>query len=953
VKGVLGVLLSLLIGVAGWGAPPNENESILPSDLVQAALRWEVMGPGEEVPCEALVLILDGPADRARVEALIEAGYAVSAVSGNYVSVLGPITLYIDEKSGPDALGFVRSTRPYLENWHNTEWEGWTDDQYAMCTGTSSEDAKDAAAEDTWDDVAELLVHATFSYEAMYYEDAIKLYEEALAIARALDEQHAECEVLYNLGRCYLQAELPWHALEAFHEAMGTCLDSDIHEGHILLAMSQAYAELERYAEGIQYSVCAAELFEEDELEIQWALANVQCGKLLLACGCPEDALDHFYDALRMFRVVGGRLRCCETWLEIGKCLAVLGEYQLSLEALENALGIAMEIAWREGEASVHFEMGKVYEALSLYSSALESYTQSQTIYEQCGNHTRAAESRLRLAGLQSSLGEYSRILESVAAAASSLQAALENISHLNPAPGQAYSRPATRVDILLLLASCHAMLGDETSQQQAQMEAVAIANSLQWPIGSRYEAAYQQAATFACKHGLTTEALYISECARARSLLDSLLDPPIVEGELPFAGIGNGQVDGQAIAVAVDSSEELLQPSEAMLEYVIAGNCMYLSVITSASVFEPILVSSDVDQLTIAIVELRHEIEPQTGSADGELFLPDPTAVLAQFYETLLQPALTQLDETIDTLIFIPSGPLWYVPFAALVMTDQPEIEVEGVGLVPMYRPTYLIDQYALAYLPRMTDLETLASCTNDTGVSSFAGFAWSRSYGLYSYDERLVWMLDAFRVCALGELESSHEIHVGDDATKSAFLAGVEDVDLLAIICPRDDLSQLQWNSQLQFFPNKEEDGQLAAWELLALDLRETEMVILGAGPSNPFMGFYQIQRDAVPLASDVTRDGSELNVNLVLEVPFSGQDVLIFPQAFLAAGAGGVLQPIWDVSLSVLETLLLVMCDRHTEGMPWGEALREAQREMIASEYYDDVWFWAPYQLIGRWR
>jgi len=202
VTGLVGLLLSVLIGAVAWGAPPSENDSILPWSLQQEALRWEVMGPGAEVPCEALVFTLDGPAE-ARVQTLIAAGYAVSAVSGNHVSVLAPITLYIDEEHGPDALGFVRSTLPYLENWHSVEWQGWTDEQYAMCTRTSSEDAKDADASRTWAEAMRLWEEGFAAYSVDSFHAALALYDEALAIVRGLNKPDAEAMILTNVGLCH------------------------------------------------------------------------------------------------------------------------------------------------------------------------------------------------------------------------------------------------------------------------------------------------------------------------------------------------------------------------------------------------------------------------------------------------------------------------------------------------------------------------------------------------------------------------------------------------------------------------------------------------------------------------------------------------------------------------------------------------------------------------------
>jgi len=96
------------------------------------------MGPEANVPCEALLFVLAELVEDYHIERLIEAGYAIGGAYGKYVSVLAPLTLYIDELSGADSLGFVRSTLPELGNWHNMEWSGWSAEQLAACMAISS-----------------------------------------------------------------------------------------------------------------------------------------------------------------------------------------------------------------------------------------------------------------------------------------------------------------------------------------------------------------------------------------------------------------------------------------------------------------------------------------------------------------------------------------------------------------------------------------------------------------------------------------------------------------------------------------------------------------------------------------------------------------------------------------------------------------------------------------------
>jgi len=58
-------------------------------------------------------------------------------------------------------------------------------------------------SEKTWDDAVALFNQAFEAQQAARYEDAIILYEDALVIVRALEQQPAEGIILYNLGICY------------------------------------------------------------------------------------------------------------------------------------------------------------------------------------------------------------------------------------------------------------------------------------------------------------------------------------------------------------------------------------------------------------------------------------------------------------------------------------------------------------------------------------------------------------------------------------------------------------------------------------------------------------------------------------------------------------------------------------------------------------------------------
>jgi len=77
----------------------------------------------------------------------------------------------------------------------------------------------------------------------------------------------------------------------------------------------------------------------------------------------------------------------------------------------------------------------------------------------------------------------------------------------------------------------------------------------------------------------------------------------------------------------------------------------------------------------------------------------------LREFYSDLIAPVEGKLVGK-KTLIIIPSGPLWYVPFAALRTAD------EGTS--------YLIERYAIAYAPSLASLPTLLTASKDAAGTS-----------------------------------------------------------------------------------------------------------------------------------------------------------------------------------------------------------------------------------------
>jgi len=79
----------------------------------------------------------------------------------------------------------------------------------------------------------------------------------------------------------------------------------------------------------------------------------------------------------------------------------------------------------------------------------------------------------------------------------------------------------------------------------------------------------------------------------------------------------------------------------------------------------------------------------------------------------------------------------------------------------------------------------------------------------------------------------------------------------------------------------------------------------------------------------------------------------EVVGLTRAFLSAGASSVLSSLWSVPSLATEQLMVSFYVHLQSGMSKADALRAAQLYVTNISGYTEPWFWAPYQLIGRWR
>ncbi|MCK5246073.1 CHAT domain-containing protein, partial [Candidatus Bipolaricaulota bacterium] len=142
---------------------------------------------------------------------------------------------------------------------------------------------------------------------------------------------------------------------------------------------------------------------------------------------------------------------------------------------------------------------------------------------------------------------------------------------------------------------------------------------------------------------------------------------------------------------------------------------------------------------------------------------------------------------------------------------------------------------------------------------------------------------------------------------------------------------------------------DGNYHASEVLLTDHRGVDLVVLAA--CETLLPALRAIEGTLGMTLGPESD-EQLNFEQ-LELIVAGDEVVGLARSFLSSGANSVLATLWQASPFAIEKLLVSFGEHAQAGMTWSQALRQAQRVLIANESFDDVWFWAPYQLIGRWR
>lgn len=330
-----------------------------------------------------------------------------------------------------------------------------------------------------------------------------------------------------------------------------------------------------------------------------------------------------------------------------------------------------------------------------------------------------------------------------------------------------------------------------------------------------------------------------------------------------------------------------------ALVQYFPASDCLYVFWVTSKD-FKIQKLSASSDELKRLVWKFRQATVGDFIRSGCKGPLQPGQEASQALYAVLVKPLEAELTP-FQTVAFVPTTYLSYVPFAALGQTGE-----DG-------RFHYLIENKACLSLLKSSDLEMLSQPATSSAGTLLA---------LGNPDGSLpAATVEAEKVA---EIFQGSKSYVGSAATRDKLdklPAGTRLLHLATHGC-------LDSNNPSQSYLVLGRQARLSVADIYAMSLPDLRLVTLsacqtGLGQSEP------------------------------------GSEVASLSDAFEIAGARTVVASLWSVEDSATQKLMVAFYSQLKQGRSMAESLRQAQLSLLADPQSQAPFFWAPFSLYGDWR
>lgn len=817
-----------------------------------------------------------------------------------------------------------------------------------------------------------------YSYQGDY-DLAIAFHQRSLTLAERLGDKEALGGTLKNIGVVHrLQGNYAL-AMDYYQKALPLLQASGNRTttAYLLNSMGLVPYYQGNYGLAMEYLQKSLAQFEElgDREGTAYVFGNI--GALHNAQGNYSVANEYFQRALAIHTDLATKGRIADQLSNIGEVHAAQGNYVSALEYYRKSLALREPADDKNAIAYTLNNIGDLYSHQSDYAAALEHYLKSLALREAIGDRPGIVLTLNSIASVHEKQGGYQQALEFAERAASIARqiSSREGLWQARTTEGIAYR--ALRQPAQARQAFEEAIAAIESLRAQVAGGEEELQHSFESKVSP-----YHAMVELLIDQGQTADALSYAERAKGRVLLDVLrsgrvsitksMTPKENDQERSLTGelvSLNTQISGETLrrqpdlarlgelrtrlqrtrlehegfqarlyaahpelrvqrgearTVAAAEVGDLLPENGAALEYVVTQPRTYLLVLAQNRQGSGVSVEGKAYSIEIRQQDLAGRVESFRRRLANRDF--DFQESAHGLYELLLRPAQAQLEGK-TTLVIVPDGILWDLPFQALLTSPG----------------RFLVEDHAVFYSPSLTVLREMRKGRKEATRNPRAAprllaignpalekqtvervqsvLVDERPDPLPDAERQVEWLRKLY-----GRVNST--VYVGTEAREDRVKAEVGKYDVLHLATHGilNDASPMYSHLLLaQGQDPAREDGLLEAWEIMGLDLK-TDLVVLSA---------CETARGRVG----------------------AGEGVIGLTWAFFVAGSPTTVVSQWKV-VSASTSRLMLEFHRNLTNRVRGkalpatkaEALRRAALRLLHSDRYWHPFYWAGFVVVG---
>ncbi len=206
-------------------------------------------------------------------------------------------------------------------------------------------------------------------------EEALRNYEESLAIKRGLGQKPGIAVTLGNIARVQSSLGKPEEAYKSYQGAVK--LQREIGDkkglGVTLINLGELYTERSQYGEALKSYKESLQIQRDVGNENNQALCLNNIGNVYLAKGQSSDALTYYERALELRKKANIPSQVGETLHNLAEASLKAGDYGQSLDYHLKALELFRSSGDKNGAAIQSYSMGTIFEYQGRYGAALKS----------------------------------------------------------------------------------------------------------------------------------------------------------------------------------------------------------------------------------------------------------------------------------------------------------------------------------------------------------------------------------------------------------------------------------------------------------------------------------------------------------------------------------------------------------------------------------------------------